>query len=158
MSGKSAKKVDPMTRKTKKRRNGAGESLTVFFDKSDPQQLAALSMSQMLGSKHGLRKDVIVALLSALYERYEATGEVLTPIAVTNAIMEGFAISTPAKVFTLHPTASSPSAERVARELSEARSESGVVIVTAGGGKTTSQEVAKNFLNSMKGLASDFFG
>ena len=54
-------------------------------------------MSQLLGSKHGLRKEVIVALLSALHKRYEVTGEVLTPIAVTSAIMDGLAIATPAK-------------------------------------------------------------
>ena len=102
-----------MARKAQKRCNGSGESITVFFDKSDPRQLAALSMSQMLGSKHGLRKEVIVSLLSALYERYKSTGEVSTPIAVTNAIMDGFAITTPAKMFTTtQPLVPSASPER----------------------------------------------
>lgn len=147
-----------MARKTQKGCNGSGESLTVFFDKSDPQQQAALSMSQMLGSKHGLRKEVIVALLSALYERYESTGELLTPIAVTNAIMDGFAISTPAKVFTtMQPAGSSISVERKSYERHSAESTHGVVVVKESRGKTTSQEVAKNFLDSMKGLASGFF-
>ena len=142
-----------MTQKAQKRCNGSGESLTVFFDKSDPQQQAALSMSQMLGSKHGLRKEVIVALLAALYERYESTGELLTPIAVTNAIMDGFAISTPAKAFTSMQSTSSPASH----ERRTSNSTKGVVVVKESRGKTTSQEVAKNFLNSMKGLASGFF-
>ena len=146
-----------MARKAQKRCNGSGESLTVFFDKSDPQQLAALSMSQMLGSKHGLRKEVIVALLSALYERYESTGEVLTPIAVTNAIMDGFALSTPAKIFTSAQSASSLTSSGRAKERQKARSTGGVAVVKEGRGKTTSQAVAKNFMNSMKGLATGFF-
>ena len=146
-----------MARKVQKRCNGSGESLTVFFDKSDPQQQDALSMSQMLGSKHGLRKAVIVALLAALYERYESTGDVLTPIAVTNAIMDGFAISTPAKMFTTaQPTGSHTGVERRADERPKLGSRGGVV-VKEGRAKTTSEEIAKNFLNSMKGLASGFF-
>ena len=147
-----------MAQKPQKRCNGLGESLTVFFDKSDPQQQAALSMSQMLGSKHGLRKEVIVALLAALYERYELTGELLTPIAVTNAIMDGFAISTPAKAFTImQPTSSFSSVERTDLERRSSASATGGVIVSESKGKTSSQEVAKNFLNSMKDLASGFF-
>jgi hypothetical protein len=147
-----------MARKAQKRCNGSGESLTVFFDKSDPQQQAALSMSQMLGSKHGLRKEVIVALLAALYERYESTGDVLTPIAVTNAIMDGFAISTPAKMFTTtHPAGSPPSGERKADERPKPEPTGGAVVVKEGRAKTTSKELHNNFLNSMKNLASGFF-
>jgi hypothetical protein len=147
-----------MARKPQKRCNGSGESLTVFFDKSDPQQQAALSMSQMLGSKHGLRKEVIVALLAALNERYESTGELLTPIAVTNAIMDGFAISTPARAFTtMQPPRPPAGVERTDHARRSSETTMGVVVIEEGRGKTTSQEVAKNFLNSMKGLASGFF-
>ncbi|MEO8394261.1 MAG: hypothetical protein ABI700_14820 [Chloroflexota bacterium] len=147
-----------MARKAQKRCNGSGESLTVFFDKSDPQQQAALSMSQMLGSKHGLRKEVIVALLAALYERYESTGDVLTPIAVTNAIMDGFAISTPAKMFTTMQPASLPTtAERKSDEQPKPKLTGGVVVVKENRGEIVSPNVSLNFMNSMKSLASGFF-
>src|SRR5512134_515085 len=74
-------------RMTTKRRNGVGESLTVYFDQNDPQERRALEMAKLLASKHGRRKQAIVALLDAMYSRYQETGELLSATAIQNAVM-----------------------------------------------------------------------
>lgn len=71
---------------TPKRSNGAGDSVTVYFDKTDTQERRALEAAQLLARKHGRRKDAIVALLAAMYDHYEQTGELLTATAIQNAI------------------------------------------------------------------------
>ncbi|MEP6985545.1 MAG: hypothetical protein ABI970_08100 [Chloroflexota bacterium] len=48
-----------MARKSKstkaKGRNGEGDSLTVFFDQSDPAERRALEAARLLAAKHGRR-------------------------------------------------------------------------------------------------------
>jgi hypothetical protein len=79
-----------MARKPRKRCNGVGESITLKFDKSDPQEAAALAMSKLLATKHGRRKDMIVALLSTLYEVYQQTGELPTSVTARNALSANY--------------------------------------------------------------------
>jgi hypothetical protein len=79
-----------MARKPRKRCNGVGESITLKFDKSDPQEAAALAMSKLLAAKHGRRKDMIVALLSTLYEVYQQTGELPTSVTARNALSANY--------------------------------------------------------------------
>src|SRR5215211_3260184 len=81
-----AKPSSTITRKQGKGRNGVGQGITLRFDSSDDQEAAALAMSQILASKHGRRKDAIVALLSALYEVYQETGKLLNPVEIANAV------------------------------------------------------------------------
>src|SRR5215211_4406156 len=81
-----AKPSSTITRKQGKGRNGVGQGITLRFDSSDDQEAAALAMSQILASKHGRRKDAIVALLSALYEVYQETGKLLSPVEIANAV------------------------------------------------------------------------
>lgn len=64
---------------TGKRANGQGDTITILFDIHDRTERRALQMSKLLASKSGRRKDMIVTLLAALYDHFEATGEVLTP-------------------------------------------------------------------------------
>lgn len=75
-----------MGRKAGKSPNGTGQSLTVFFDQSDPQEANALAMSKLLASKHGRRKDAVISLLSALYEVYQETGKLLSATEIANAV------------------------------------------------------------------------
>ncbi len=61
-----------------KGKNGVGDSVTVYFDKSDPAERRALEASQLLAAKHGRRKQLIVTLLEAVYLHYEQTGELMS--------------------------------------------------------------------------------
>lgn len=70
----------------RKGRNGVGLSITVTFDKHDNLERKAQEMSCLLASKHGRRKNAIVALLAAMYDYYEQTGELMTATAIQNAI------------------------------------------------------------------------
>ena len=156
-----------MARKTKsKRPNGAGDSVTVYFDKNDPQESRALEMAKLLAGKHGRRKQVVIAVLEAMYLHFERTGELLTSTAVANAITStpagfsagGYAyssLSAPAENAhsALLSGADIPATER-RKALTNNKPN---VTVDAASGRATAQEIANNFLNSMKGLSSGFF-
>lgn len=79
-----------MARATKAKRtkgvNGAGETVVVNFDMADPSERRALEAARLLASKHGRRKAAILALLEAIYTRYEATGELMTPTQIAAAL------------------------------------------------------------------------
>lgn len=66
--------------------NGVGQFVSLTFDTSDPQEAAALAAAQLLASKHGRRKQAVVAFLSALYEVYQETGVLLSPVQIANAV------------------------------------------------------------------------
>lgn len=72
--------------------NGEGQTITVTgFDLNDPQEQRALAMSQLLATKHGRRKQVIVALLDAMYQHYNATGEIMSGSEVYQRVIGGTA-------------------------------------------------------------------
>lgn len=141
-----------MARKLKKRRNGQGDSITLNFNASDPQEAAALAMSKRLaGLKKGKRKDFIVAMLAAAERVYQETGQLIDTYEIAAAIMgssNGVSRQPVASEFgsTLHVyTASTQNTRR----------NTGRVEVAAS--KASAETVAKNFLTSMKSLASGFF-
>jgi hypothetical protein len=143
-----------MAKKQGKRQNGTGESLTVYFDKTDPQEARALEMSKLLAAKHGRRKDAIVALLSALYEVCESTGQILTPTDIINALNNSQSRSfTPAVGFSM-PAPATQSLAVPVHATEQPRGVPGVTIVDDGPtGKMSGSQVAKNFLSN----ASSFF-
>ena len=153
-----------------KRRNGKGESISVFFDDSDPTEAAALKMAQLLATKHGRRKSAIIAMLAAMQKHFEQTGELLNSTDIANAITgtatlnlqpTGFtpAVSNqrglqpqPAQGYT-PPSASSdltPEQRQSGRHYAD---DTPGVVVTAGG-KASAKTVADNFL---KNIGSAFF-
>src|SRR5215207_893222 len=66
--------------------NGVGQFVSLTFDISDPREAAALRAAQLLASKHGRRKQAVVAFLSAVWEVYQETGKLLDPIEIANAV------------------------------------------------------------------------
>jgi hypothetical protein len=138
-----------MARKQKagKGRNGEGESVTVYFDKNDPQERRAMEMAKLLASKHGRRKRAIVALLDAMYGYYQETGELMTSTAIQAAISPGnvgqfAALSLP----VMQP------AQRSKPEPLVRRDDTQFVTVT-GGGKASASQSAANFVNSMSSMS-----
>src|SRR5664279_5175847 len=89
------------TRKQTKGRNGVGDSVTVFFDQSDPAERRALEAARLLATKHGRRKSAIIALLEAVYAHYEATGELLSASEISGALIGGV---TPGRGIVGYPT------------------------------------------------------
>src|SRR3954462_14279439 len=73
--------------KAQKGRNGVGDSLTVYFDRSNPAERKALEAARLLAIKHGRRKQAIIALLEAVYTHYEATGELMSASVISSALM-----------------------------------------------------------------------
>lgn len=152
--------VQAANRKTQKGRNGTGDSVTLYFDRSDPAERRALEAARLLATKHGRRKQAIVALLEAVYTCYEETGELMSASAISGALMGQGA--TPARqvlgsataVTQAHDLQSSAVNNRPQRTK---RQSTGIGKVTSSSGKASAEQVAKNFLSSMKGLATDFF-
>src|SRR6476646_10488677 len=70
-----------------KGRNGVGDTVVVSFDLTDPAERKALEAARLLATKHGRRKQAIVALLGAVYAHYEQTGELLSASVITGALM-----------------------------------------------------------------------
>jgi hypothetical protein len=73
-----------------KGKNGVGDSLTVYFDKTDPAERRALEAARLLALKHGRRKQLLVTLLEAVYLHYEQTGELISSaklVSMLNAPM-----------------------------------------------------------------------
>ena len=66
-----------------KGRNGVGDTVVVSFDLADPAERKALEAARLLATKHGRRKQAIVALLGAVYAHYEQTGELLSAADIT---------------------------------------------------------------------------
>ena len=82
---------------TGKRGNGTGKGITINdLSPDDPQQARALAMSQMLAEHHGRRRGVIIALLDAMYQHYERTGELMSGAEVYARILGGSVPTTPA--------------------------------------------------------------
>jgi 2-methylaconitate cis-trans-isomerase PrpF len=75
-----------MAKKRTKGANGVGQFVSLTFDISDPQEAAALRAAQLLASKHGRRKQAVVAFLSAVWDVYEETGKLLSPVEIANAV------------------------------------------------------------------------
>lgn len=149
-----------MASKTGKRatkgRNGTGDSVTLYFDRSDPAERRALEAARLLAAKHGRRKQAIVALLEAVYSHYEATGELMSASAITSALMVGQGGVVPERA-ALGFTSAVARAHGIALDVDSRlpRARGGVTV--ADGAKASAETVAKNFLSSMKGLANGFF-
>ena len=147
-------------RKARKGSNGTGESLTVLFDQSDPAERRALEAARLLAAKHGRRKSAIIALLEAVYAHYEATGELLSASEISGALIGAAAAGQGAAGFPA-TSASVHDVQRNAEIILQSRTSrkrqpnSGIKVTN--GGKASAETVAKNFLTSMKGLASGFF-
>jgi hypothetical protein len=153
---------------TTKRRNGVGESLTVYFDQNDPQERRALEMAKLLASKHGRRKQAIVALLDAMYTHYQETGELLSTTAIQNAIMNANmnggkagrtlnAVVNPDQLELLSPSA--PPIQAMQTRARRHRDEPPIqrddtqLVKVSSGGKASAQETAQNFIQSMSGMS-----
>ena len=136
-------------RKQGKGRNGEGQSVSLFFDTRDPMESKALAMSQVLASKHGRRKQVLIAALAALYDAYMDTGELPTATTVANALSgvspqagRSFA---PVTSRTPAPASSTP---RRPREYDDDQP----TVVISSGRKASAQQIANNFLSDVGGL------
>jgi hypothetical protein len=142
-----------------KGRNGEGDSLTVFFDQSDPAERRALEAARLLATKHGRRKQVIVTLLESIYTYYEQTGDLLSATEIANALMGG-AGQMPkiasAAMAAAPSTAPQASIERAqARKTRKtARTSESLITITAKDKQTNNKNVAANFL---KGMAAGLF-
>jgi hypothetical protein len=148
-----------MPRKNAKRKNGQGCSITVNFNQNDPQEAAALAMSQRLaGLKKGKRKDFIIAVLAAAERIYQDTGQLLDTYEITSALLERTPTNTRAPVgfpaATGQIVASDASAEQRRSGRQYADNTPGVKIV-ASGGKASARTVADNFLRSFSGQFFD---
>lgn len=144
-----------MARSTKakapKGRNGEGDSLTVYFDCSDPAERKALEAARLLATKHGRRKQAIIALLEAIYTSYEQTGELMSASAISSALLAQNSPA-PRPQVKLVSTDTLPSDRR-----RQHQANSSLVEVTSSGGKASADTVGKNFLHSISGLAAGFF-
>ena len=142
-------------RMVSKRRNGAGDSVTVYFDQDDPQEQRALEMAKLLALKHGRRKQAIVALLDAMYSAYMETGELLTATAIQNAIRTAPAGSIPrlnAAQQWENGLSALPSAAPRRTEPPVYAEDTQLVTVNKGG-KASAEETTRNFLASMSGMS-----
>lgn len=133
-----------------KGRNGDGESVTLFFDVTDPAERRALAASKLLASKHGRRKAALVAMLDAIYRVYETNGELMSPAEIGAALMgqSGAAEQRTPVGFT------NARAVAQAHSLKVAERKPTVEVVASTAKAST---VAANFVNSMRGLAAGFF-
>lgn len=136
--------------KTQKGSNGTGDTLTVYFDRSDPAERKALEAARLLAAKHGRRKQAIIALLEAIYSHYEATGELLSASEISAGLSGGTVLIPNAN--TAQRSGESNSQPKSPRK----RQHTSRVEVT-NSGKASTRKVADNFLASMKGLATGFF-
>jgi hypothetical protein len=139
--------------------------LTVYFDQNDPQECRALEMAKLLATKHGRRKQAIVALLDAMYSHYQETGELLSATAIQNAVLNAngssryavpglSAAANPADVEVIPTTVprQRPNAVRQRGEPPIERDDTQLVSISSGG-KASAEETAQNFINSMGGMS-----
>jgi hypothetical protein len=156
------------TRKQTKGRNGVGDSVTVFFDQSDPAERRALEAARLLAAKHGRRKSAIIALLEAVYAHYEQTGELMSSAEITGALVGRVGVANNSVGFAPSLTQANDSrfnaeklphlreaTNRSVKRKGQRKHTGGIEITTDS--KVSAQKVADNFLSSMKGLASGFF-
>lgn len=141
-----------MTSQTKskagKGNNGTGASVTLYFDISDPAERKALNAARLLATKHGRRKQAIVALLEAVYVHYEQTGELMSASTISSCLTgQGRIHDRQSEVFT---RSVAPAHHAKLDEKPSSKIE-----ITAGG--AGAQNVAANFVNSMKSFATGFF-
>lgn len=131
-----------MARRQRKRANGTGDSITIFFDKDDREESAALAMSKLLARRHGKRKAAIVAALAALYQVYEETGEIPSANEIAGALsaLSGGSRQ-PGIGFVAAVGQSLPDVPSSSR-----RDPVGVQIVN--GGKASAKQSARNFVSS----------
>lgn len=141
-----------MARKRRKSSNGTGQSVTVFFDASDPDEAAALAMAQLLASKHGRRKDAIIALLSSMYQHYQTTGEIMNATAITNALHNGAPRASMGFTYAVASAPAAPASAAPASHTPAQTRQPGGVVVTSTAKKASAQEIASNFLSSMGSL------
>jgi len=92
-------------------------------------------------------------LLEAVYSHYETTGELLSASEITASLTIGRGL--PINSGTNHAQIS-PERKFTTKTPSK-RQRTSKADVTFSAAKTNSETVAKNFLNSMKGLAGGFF-
>ena len=141
----------PTKAKAPKGRNGEGDSLTVYFDCSDPAERKALEAARLLATKHGRRKQAIIALLEAVYTSYEQTGELMSASAISSALL---AQNSP----TSRSQTDFMSTDTIASERRrQHQDQSARVEITSLGGKASAETVGKNFLQSVSGFAAGFF-
>jgi hypothetical protein len=114
-------KGSDMAKRKQKGVNGVGQFVSLTFDISDPQEAAALAAAQLLASKHGRRKQAVVAFLSALYEVYETTGKLLSPVEIANAVQGAGPNSTRFMNFTPPPANLQQTSETVQKMLEKER-------------------------------------
>jgi hypothetical protein len=136
-----------------KGRNGVGDQVVVKFNATDPAERKALEAAHLLAAKHGRRKAAIIALLEAVYDRYEDSGCLMTSAEITAALMGqapaparapvGFPAATAGQI-----VASDMTAEQRQATLQHSDNSPGVVIAK-GSGKDSAQTVADNFLSSV---------
>lgn len=140
-----------MAKKKRKGANGVGEYVSINFDISDPQEAAALAAAQLLASKHGRRKAALVAFLAAVYEVYQDTGKLLSPVEIANAI-EGNSAPR-AMGFTPAVAASRQLDTPPARRRSAAsEADTAPTITVSKAAKATSAQVAANFASGLGGF------
>lgn len=145
--------------KAQKGRNGVGDTLTVYFDCSDPAERKALEAARLLATKHGRRKQAIIALLEAVYTCYEQTGELMSASEISTALMaqkgtSGHLVFDPNTASAALHDLQLPS--EITPQPKRQRQHFGGVEVTRAGGETT-KTVAQNFLSSAPGLISGMF-
>jgi hypothetical protein len=136
-----------------KGRNGEGEGITLRFDQQDKTERRALQMSKLLASKHGRRKQAIVALLATMMDIFEESGEILDAREITARLngIPTFSVSSSSRgakeAFSVDRT--KPNARST--QSRETRKEP-LVTVAKESAKTTAESVAKNFLATNSGF------
>jgi hypothetical protein len=138
-----------------KGRDGSGEGITIRFDCHDKTERRAMQMSKLLASKHGRRKQMIVTFLAAMYDVFEATGE-LPDAATVAALMTAAATpAQPAMGFTAavaraHGIQSHAAPGQLTSR--QARGQEHVPLVATSAKSATAAEIGTNFLRSVSSL------
>ena len=133
----------------RKAKNGAGDSVTVYFDQSDPAERRALEASRLLAAKHGRRKQVIVTLLEAIYLHYEQTGELMSSAQLATRVSGFQAETRPER----NLTPQLPAGDIAPRDRLSAHKASGAIVEFASD-SSAALTSAQNLLNGFK---SSFF-
>lgn len=140
--------------------NGKGETLTVYFDASDPAERRALAAAQLLAEKHGRRKQTIIALLNAVYQHYEQTGELVSGSAVAAALERGLMVSSMSEMLPSLLPAGQPAMTDGKRQAGQGRAgdkprlpapsvHKAHIEFVEGGGKASAEDVGKSFAASI---------
>jgi hypothetical protein len=72
-------------------KSGEGLTVTILFDRESEskEEADALAMSQALAKQHhGRRRQVLIAMLAAMEQVRQRTGEIPTIVEISNAISE----------------------------------------------------------------------